>query len=254
VVNHAFVKRLMPDDPDPVGAHIEEADRSHLTIVGVVKTVAQKGWSTSFSPIAEVPEVYIPASQLSEGSIVLIHTWFSPSFVVRTRSYISGLPKILDQAIASVDPRLPFSRFQNMDEVRGASLSEQRYMAVLFSTLAGLALLLAAVGIYGLIAQSVTERTREMGIRLALGASPTGIVRKAAVPGIALTAAGVAGGLFLSLIAGRLLAGLIYGISRTDPLTYVAVGILLIAVASLSSFLPALRLARLDPVQTLREE
>ncbi len=127
-------------------------------------------------------------------------------------------------------------------------------MAVLFSTLAALALLLAAIGIYGLIAQSVSQRTREMGIRLALGATAGNIVRQTAAPGITLAIAGVACGLILAFFATRLLTSLIYGVSATDPITFIAVAALLILVAVLASLLPALRLTRLDPAQTLREE
>jgi ABC-type antimicrobial peptide transport system permease subunit len=141
-----------------------------------------------------------------------------------------------------------------MSEIRGASVSQQRYQAVLFSSLAVLAILLAALGVYGLIAQSVAERTREMGIRLALGATSQGVVRAAAMPGIQLCLAGIAGGLILALYATRLMKSLIWGVSTTDPWTFAAVASLLLAVAAISSILPALRLSRLDPVQTLRQE
>jgi ABC-type antimicrobial peptide transport system permease subunit len=141
-----------------------------------------------------------------------------------------------------------------MREIAGRALQTQRYQAVLFSTFAGLALLLAAVGVYGLIAQSVAQRIREMGIRLALGATSSGVVRTAAMPGIVLSITGVATGLLLSFVVTRLLKSLIWGVKATDPVTFIAVGFLLIAVATAASFLPATRLAHIDLAQTLRDE
>jgi ABC-type antimicrobial peptide transport system permease subunit len=141
-----------------------------------------------------------------------------------------------------------------MADVRGAALQEQRYQATIFSVLAGLATLLAALGLYGLIAQSVAQRRREMGIRLALGATANGVVRAAALPGITLSLAGIAFGIVLALLATRLLKSQIWGVAPTDPATFVTVALLLIVVAAAASILPALRLARIDPAQTLRDE
>jgi ABC-type antimicrobial peptide transport system permease subunit len=120
--------------------------------------------------------------------------------------------------------------------------------------LAGLALLLAAVGIYGLIANSVAERTRELGIRLALGATVPQAMRSVALPGVALALAGVAVGSVLAGFASQLLRHLIWGVRPGDPLTFVAVGLGLLAVAAAASFLPALRVTRLNPAETLRQE
>ncbi len=141
-----------------------------------------------------------------------------------------------------------------MSEIRGAALSDQRYQAVLFSTLAGLALLLAALGIYGRIAQSVAERRREMGIRLDLGATTQNVIRTAALPGIRISLAGIAAGIVLALCATRLLKSLIWGVRANDPQTFLSVSLLLLLVAAIASFIPALRLTRLDPAETLREE
>lgn len=133
-------------------------------------------------------------------------------------------------------------------------MREQRYQATLFSALAGLAIILAALGVYGLIAQSVVQRTREMGIRLALGATVGTVIRTAAGPGISLSLAGVGAGLIIALFTTRFLKSLIWGVPPTDPETFAIVAALLIAVATVSSLIPALRLVRLDPAQTLRQE
>ncbi len=256
VVNDAFVRHFLPNDPHPVGARVYSSPSDPgVTIVGIVKSVVQQnGFGGRFGPVAYLPQMYVPVAQMPNGAFSSFNSYFSPSFVVRTRGRIAGLDKAMSKAIAAVDPRLPFSKFQDMNDILSDSLGEQRYMAVLFSTLGALALLLSAIGVYGLIAQSVAQRTREMGIRLALGATTNGIIRQAAAPGLILALAGVACGLVLSYFTARLLTSLIYGISATDPFTFVTVAALLILVAGLASILPALRLARLDPAQTLREE
>lgn len=141
-----------------------------------------------------------------------------------------------------------------MSAFRGASLKQQRYQATLFSAFAGLAILLCALGVYGLIAQSVAQRTREFGIRLALGAKSGDIIRKAVLPGITLSLAGIASGLILSFFATRLLKSMIWGIATTDTTTFITTATLLITIATLASLIPGLRLVKLDPAQTLRDE
>lgn len=253
VVNKEFVRRYLRNHPDPLGAAIKIENKS-WQIVGVVNNVQEvNGWGEG-GPIDQFAEVYVPVDQFPDGIFAMANTWFSPVWIVRTHGEIRGLAEAMRRALEAVDPRLPFSSFQTMSEVRGASVKEQRYQAMLFSVLAGLAILLAALGVYGLIAQSVAQRTREMGIRLALGATAKGVIRTAAAPGIILASAGVVCGLAGALFATRLLKNLIWGIPSTDPATFAVVALLLIGVAALSSIIPALRLARLDPAQTLRDE
>lgn len=254
VVNRAFATRFLNGNPDALGTviRIEGVD---WQIAGVVADVQERNsWSSQYAPIAGFAQVYLPVAQLSDGLFSGPNIWFSPSFVVRTRGTIAGLPDEMRRALASVDPRLPFSSFHSMAQVRGAALSGQRYQAVLFSSLAALALLIAALGVYGLIAQSVAERRREMGIRLALGATTEKVVQTAVAPGIQLSLAGIGAGLILSLFATRLVKSLIWGVSATDAQTFLIVALLLVTVAAIASIIPALRLTRLDPAVTLREE
>jgi predicted permease len=254
LVNQAFIKYYLATGQDPLGRQIQLMGGSTYQIIGVVADVPQQnGWGES-SPIAALPQMYVPADQMSNDSFQAVHTWFSPSWVVRTRGTVPGLSNAMRRALEAADPRLPFSAFHSMSEVRGQSLNQQRYQATLFSALAGLAILLAALGVYGLIAQSVAQRTREMGIRMALGASVGSVIKTAVAPGIFLSMAGIAAGLILALFATRLLKNLIWGVTATDPITFLSVALLLIAVAALSSALPALRLTRLDPAHTLRDE
>jgi len=254
VVNESFVKRYLRDDqPDPLGRPIRIENKT-WQIIGVVNDVQVKmGWGGA-GPVDQFAGVYVPVDQFPDGIFAMANVWFSPVWIVRTHGDIPSLPESMRHALQAVDPRLPFSSFQGMSAFRGASLKQQRYQATLFSALAALAVLLAALGVYGLIAQSVAQRTREMGIRLALGATPRQVVRAAALPGITLSLAGIGCGVVLALFATRLLKGLIWGITGTDPLTFISVAMLLILVAAVSSALPALRLTRLDPAQTLRDE
>jgi predicted permease len=253
-VNEALVRSYLSNRPDPIGTEIRIAGVGYR-IVGVVDNVQQRNsMGRGYGPIAPLPQIYVPAGQFPEGLFALAHTWFSPSWIVRTHGDIAGLPEAMRRALQAVDPRLPFSSFQSISQLRGDSLEQQRYEAALFSAFAGLAILLAALGVYGLVAQSVAQRTREMGIRLALGATTENIVRVVAAPGILLSVAGIGAGLILAIFAARLLKSLIWGVSATDPVTFIVVALVLIAVAGLSSVIPALRLARLDPAQTLRDE
>lgn len=141
-----------------------------------------------------------------------------------------------------------------MTDVQSAAVAQPRLLMTLLVTLAGAAVLLAALGIHGLIAASVTERTREMGIRIALGATAGRAISRLAVPGILLTLAGTIAGAFLARGATRLLHHLLWGVSPSDPMTFMAVAVLLVAVAAVASIIPAMRILRLDPARTLRAE
>ena len=252
IVNEAFVRRYLQDQ-EAVGSHLEMGHTKCL-VVGVVGDVQEAaGWG-SFGPLAAVPEVYVPATQVPDTSLQLIHTWFSPWWVVRASLPRRSVIEQLQRAVASVDPQLPFAEFKSMDEIRSGSVAFQRVTATLLSVLAGLALLLAAVGIYGLITHSVVERTRELGIRMALGASVSQAVRSVLMPGIVLTVIGLVVGCLLALGSTQLLHSLVWGIQPGDPITFAyACGVLLLG-ATLASLLPGLRVARIQPAESLRNE
>ena len=201
-----------------------------------------------------VPTLYIPAAQTTDKAFQLIHTWFSPSWVVRTSAPLPGITASLQNAVAAIDPLLPFAEFQTMGQIRSHAFAFQRLNAVLLGTLAGLALLLAAIGIYGLIANSVAERTRELGIRMALGASVAQAIRAVCASGLSLTLAGLLIGCVLAVAAARVLRTLLWGVTATDMLTFAGACGALFLVAALASFLPGLRVARIDPAQSLRDE
>jgi len=253
LVNESFARIYSPDR-DVVGRRIRVSG-AEREIVGVVGDVQQK---PSFfaagmvrGPIMRQPGVFAPASQLPDSLFKLVHTWFRPVWSVRASG--PDVSSAIRNAIASVDPALPVADVRTMAQVRGEALGVQRLLMTLVGVVAIAALLLAAMGLYGLISGAVTERTREFGLRLALGATPGGVIRTVAGSGVALAAVGAAIGGGLSIVAVRLIASLLWGVEPSDPGTYLAVTTFFLVVATLSSLLPALRLLRLDPARTLRD-
>ena len=192
-------------------------------------------------------------AQTSNGFLYAIHRWFSPKWVVRTGAPPARIEPKIQDAIGGADPELPVS-FKPMDEISSVFLQEQRYMAALFSMLALLALALAAIGLYGLISNLVAQRTYEIGIRIALGATARQTIAGAMKPGIVLALIGIAVGAVLARAAVRLLDSLIWGIQPADPLTFAVTAGVLLAVAVLASLVPALRILRLDAARTLRNQ
>jgi ABC-type antimicrobial peptide transport system permease subunit len=222
------------------------------TIVGVAGDVQQKTSFGNFGPFGAPPAAFVPESQVSNGFVTMAHTWFSPSWIVRLSAPQEGIVAQMQKVVAAVDPLLPVVKFRTLDDVRGEAVSTPRAQAMLLSTLAGLALLLAAVGLYGLVASGVAERTRELGIRMALGASSRRTMVSAALPGFLLAVAGVAIGGLGARLAASTLQHLVWGVSTTDPLTFaVAIGAVLV-VAAIAALVPALRIVRLNPIKALR--
>ncbi len=198
LVNQAFVERRLAQR-EPTGSHIRIIDSSR-EVAGVVGDVQQQqsGWG-DYGPLAAIPTVYVPAAQVSDGFLQLIHTWFAPRWVLRTE------------------------KGRSPGHVMASSWASQRVQSTLLAALAGLTLLMAGVGIYGLTAGSVAERTREVGIRLALGASVPKAIRTVALPGIWLSLAGIGLGSLLAWANVRSLRHLVWGVSVTDPLTFAVV-------------------------------
>jgi len=250
VISQALAKSFWPNE-DPLGKHLTMTffpDRTR-EIVGIVGDVKLYGMGELVSP----GTIYMPLSQLSASSTADFSA-FPLSLVVRTSSQPDSLISATATAIHSVGPNQPITDVMSMDDLIAKSLSQQRFNVLLLGAFAALALLLAAVGIYSVLAYSVRKRVREISIRIALGAQISDVLRLVVTEGMKPTLFGVVIGLAAALALGRLLAGLIYGVTASDPLTFVAVSVLLLVVALLACIIPAFRATRVEPLKALREE
>ncbi len=237
----ALGKRLTVDDPrkDPVW----------LTIVGVIKDVKQNDWAGKPDY-----EYYFSALQ-NKGFLDSTHAWFSyMTLVIRTASDPLALSRAAQNTVWSIDKNLPLASVTSLEHVIAAAVWQPRFNLLLVGLFAALALVLAAVGIYGVMAYSVTERTHEIGIRMALGAKQGDVLRLVVREGLTLAAIGAAIGLAGAFALTRLLAGLLYQVNATDPAIFSAVPCLFAAVAFLASYIPARRATRVDPMIALRWE
>jgi macrolide transport system ATP-binding/permease protein len=249
IVNRTFARKFYAGE-NAVGHTINKG----TVIVGVVADVPVAPGLDSTAPLDSEQMVYIPAGQFNAKLLALVHVWFQPSWIVRTAKPVTGLTEEMQQAMAEADPGLPFSGFYSMKEVLAKQLAMQRVEVALLSTLAGLALLLSAVGIFALVANIVAQRTREIGIRIALGASLSQAMTRVCAAGVRATAAGLAVGLALCAAVLPVMRGVLYGVPVYDAKTGIAVVAALMAVSLLAVTVPALRIARIDPARTLREE
>jgi putative ABC transport system permease protein len=164
------------------------------------------------------------------------------------------LTESMEKAMTSVDPSLPIASFHSLSDLQALALRQQRFEVLLLGTLATLALVLSLVGVYGLVSNMVAQRTREIGIRMALGSSVQQAMMEVGSSGIAAVLLGLGGGLALSAISVRIIKSELYGVQIYDPLTFVAVLLLLILAATAATFLPTRRIAHIDPASTLRAE
>ncbi|MDQ3487098.1 MAG: FtsX-like permease family protein [Acidobacteriota bacterium] len=223
-------------------------------IIGVVGDVQLKPGFGQRGPLAPMPLAYIPLSQTNDAMLRLMHGWFSTALIVRAHGTSDMIEPVLRQAVDRVDPLLPFADVRSMDAVQLQAVALPRLLMVLLLVLAGAAAALTAIGMHGLISASVAERTRELGIRIALGATTSRAIRTLVTPGLALAAAGIALGSLLALAAASLIRSFVCGVSPTDPATFAGVAAFFILLAAVASVLPALRILRLDPATTLRAE
>ena len=243
LINESFAKRKLPGR-DPIGQRVRVGDteRPWSTIVGVVGDVKQ----TSLA-LGQADAVYVPSPQAYFADNPM---WL----VVRARGDAAALAGSVRNAIWSVDKDQPIVRMATMDALVAASAAERRFALIVFEAFALVALALAAIGIYGVLSGSVHERTREIGVRSALGASRADIVALVMRQGMALAALGAIIGAIGAVAASRAIVTLLFGISRLDPQTYTATIALLAGVAAIACAVPAWRAARVDPSVTLRSE
>jgi len=255
IANRSFVETYMTGHA-PVGSRVRANDLASegLEVVGVVGDVQQAsgGWGAS-EPLWAAPTLYVPAAQVQGPLLTQIHVWFSPSWVVRAEAVTPRLAGQVARVFESQERELPVARSIPMAEVVSRAFAPTRFQAGFLLVVAAFALLLAAVGLYGIVSNEVVQSRREMGLRMALGVTPRHAVWTTGLSGMRLAAWGLAVGAVGAVLVGRVLAGVIWGVSATDPM---AVTLLVVGVgglAAVASFVPALRIGRLDPAAILRE-
>jgi predicted permease len=241
LLNETAARQLLPD-VDPVGRFVtfgamERAARRQ--VVGVVGDVRPEAFDSR-----PQPELFVPFAQSPNGSVTFVARGPDPGTLVAE----------LREAVWGIDPGQSIYHAATMETMLRATLADRRFALVLVGAFAALSLVLAAVGLFGLISFTVTQRTRELGIRVALGARRGQIAGLVLRDGVLLGAGGVGVGLLAALLSSRALVGLLYGVAATDPLTYGVLATLMLAVVAVASWLPARRAARRDPVEALRVE
>jgi predicted permease len=241
VINEAFARAYWPNQ-NPLGKRFKKtaAESPWITVVGMVANARTESLAE-----AGVPLIYLNLYQFESHHLAIF---------LRGHLDAAAIPEEVREQVQSVDPTLPVFGAQTLNETVSASLAERRFSMQMVALFALTALLLAGLGIYGVISYLVTERTHEIGIRLALGAQSRNILSVVLHQGLRLAIAGAAVGLVCALIVAQLMAGLLYGIRPTDPLTFLGVAVLLIIVALFACYLPARRALCVDPMVTLRHE
>ena len=246
IINEAFARRFFPDR-NPLGQRINptmSADNRPLPmreIIGVVADARSRNLRE-----APEPEVYLHLPQVpATGSFTLL---------LRTRSEAQSLTGFVREVVAKQDRNVPLSQVRTFEYYLSETLAQPRFNSLLLSVFAGVALLLTVIGLYGVVAYSVSQRTQEIGIRLALGARPWDVLKLVVGQGITLTLIGVVLGSVAAMALTRLMKSLLFGVSATDPVTFAAIALLLAGVALLACYIPARRAMKVDPMVALRYE
>jgi putative ABC transport system permease protein len=245
LINQRLAEQYWPNE-DPIGKRLKigavDSPNQWLTVAGIVNNVRQTGL------YEQKHEIYVPYAQ--ERRVFMAPR----DLVVSTKADAASVVAAVRQAVWSVDKDQPVSNVQTMNQVVAASISKERFQSLLLGLFAALALLLACVGLYGVISYAVVQRTHEIGVRMALGAKPVDVLRLVIRQGMGLTIIGLIVGVAVGSVVTRVLSDMLYGISTRDPLTFVGAPLLLLAVAFLACYIPARRATRIDPLVALRYE
>jgi predicted permease len=253
IINEALARKYWPKQ-DPLGQRITigkdiGSEFSDVTreVVGVVGNVREVGLNQEPPPV-----MYVPQAQLKDSLTALTGKVLPTAWVVRTSGDPLAMTAAVRREVTAVDSEQAVFEFRGMAQVLEKSMATQRFILVLLSAFAAIALLLAAIGIYGVMAYDVEQRAHEIGIRMALGAARGDVVGLVVRHGMLLAAVGVVIGLGAAFGVTRLLAAMLYGVKATDPLTFASVAAVLAAVALVATYIPARRAARVDPMSALR--
>lgn len=239
VVNEAFVRRYFPNE-DPIGRRISLGGDEWMEIVGVVGDAPQDGVAEEVRPT-----IFGSLEQFTRRWLTV---------VARTSGDPMALPGMVRREVASLDPNLPVQRFRTGEELVSASVAQPRFYMMLLAIFAGVALVLAAVGVFGVMSFLVTQRTREIGVRMALGADAASVLRLVVGGALGLAVLGVVIGVAAGLAGSRLLSGLLFEVDPVDPATFLAAAGVLLATAAAAGFIPARAATRVDPSTALRNE
>ncbi|GGG92262.1 hypothetical protein GCM10011586_03680 [Silvibacterium dinghuense] len=258
VVNLAFAKQFF-GTANAVGHHLKlpklgKQDLPPMRIVGVVGDVTKEQGIVWTAPLGTEPVLYLPAAQFPARMLAPAHLWFEPSWIIRTRVPVADLSRAMTSSLASVDRDLSFSGFYSFDDLMGHELAMQHVEVTLLGTLAILALLLSAVGVGSLVASAVVERRREIGIRMALGATLGESMRRTVRAGLMPVLFGVSAGMMSCFAVLRMLRSEIYGVKTYDVWTLMLTPLLLLGISLLAALVPSGRIAQIDPAETLRSE
>jgi predicted permease len=255
IINDAMAKKYWPKE-DPIGQQIvigkglgPQFDEPAREVVGIVGNVRENGLSN-----AGIGVMYIPQAQMAEGLTALANNVIPLSWAVRTAAATSGLRTAIDRELHGVDGQMTISRPRTMEQVLAGAVARSNFNMVLLSIFAGAALVLAAIGLYGLMSYSVDQRTREIGIRMALGANRGRMLRAVLREAMMLAGLGVALGLGLAYALTRVLASLLFGVKASDPYAFAIVAAVLTVVAAAAALIPARRATTIDPAIALRYE
>lgn len=255
VVDQAWVDANL-DDRGAVGSLIDEGlfGGGGTRIVGVVGNVQQAaGWGDNSQPVWETPTVYVPAAQAGSGFLRQVHVWFVPSWIIRGAGSQTDLASDVREVFGAVDAELPVARISSLEEVMSDAFSRQRMEATFLLMVGAFALLLAGIGLYGIVAHEVLERRTELGLRMALGATPGRAVWAVGVGGVRLTFIGLVVGGIVAVWVAKVMERLIWGVAPYDPATLGFLVVVLAVLAGVASFVPAARVSRMDPARVLRE-
>jgi putative ABC transport system permease protein len=252
IVNETFARQQWPRE-SAIGKRIAVGEIRRnpqwRTIVGVIKDAKQGDWTS-----AAEDEIYVPLWQ-TESLLKDTHSWMAYiGMVVRTDVDAATLTNAVRNAVWSVDRNLPVSQVETMEHAVGNATWQWRFNLLLIGIFAAVAMTLAVVGIYGVMAYEVAQRTHEIGIRMALGAGRGGIVRLVFGQSFVVVVAGVVVGIGAALALARLMTSLLFGVKAVDPVTFGAVAVLVLVVAAMASLIPARRATTVDPVVALRWE